>query len=226
MVDLHLPEELALDAAFWVLTNQFVPDQNVSASQRRPIPQNRQFPAGRFHESGFGGWRWDRRGRSLLRLGTLYLDARRLYVRRMSAPFEFQISTDQSPPENEKMPSYSDRGRILVEIEGPGSDDPSKYPRYELTVYDYDGDSSLMWLNEGIGIEYWINEEVEFWIPGWYVIEDVHGHYYRGTWGFDDDDEEWYHGEVRPATAEEIACGHLIGPQPTSALPTTSPSSS
>jgi hypothetical protein len=27
----------------------------------------------------------------------------------------------------------------------------------------------------------------------------------KGTWGFDDDDEDWYHKRVRPATAEEIA---------------------
>lgn len=127
------------------------------------------------------------------------------------------------PTDDHKYPSYSDSGRILVHIEGPG--DGSCYcGKYELTVYDYDGDSAVMWLNEGLGIDYWINEEVDIWIPGWYVIEDVHGYYYRGTWGFDDDTEEWYYGDVRPATPEEIQAQCLIGPRIKPEPPTTSPS--
>lgn len=40
---------------------------------------------------------------------------------------------------------------------------------------------------------------------GVWVIEDTTGHYFRGEWGFSDDDLDIYWGEHRPATMEELA---------------------
>jgi hypothetical protein len=132
------------------------------------------------------------------------------------------ISKDE-PEEEYELPAYSDRGDILVEVISINEKVPEFYhDHYETEVHYYDTESSLMWLNEGIGIDYWINtSDVSFPAPGWYVIEDVYGEYYRGTYGVDDDDEEWYHGEIRPARPEEIAALCVIKPVP----PTTSPSS-
>jgi hypothetical protein len=42
---------------------------------------------------------------------------------------------------------------------------------------------------------------------GWYVVENVTGHYIRGDGWTTDDDMEFYYDTVRPATAEEIALG-------------------
>jgi hypothetical protein len=40
---------------------------------------------------------------------------------------------------------------------------------------------------------------------GFYVVEDVTGVYTRGDGWTTDDDMDFYHGEVRPATNEEVA---------------------
>ena len=134
------------------------------------------------------------------------------------------VSYDPEPEQFEP-PSYSDRGRILINVLGPGDGGPY-CGRYELVVHGYDADSAVMWLEEGIGIEYWINEDIEIWIPGWYVIEGVHGVYTRGDGWTTDDDEDWYYDEIRPATSEEVTAQCLIGPRISSAAPTTSPSAS
>jgi len=98
-----------------------------------------------------------------------------------------------------EFPSYSKPGRILVEILGPGD---GCY-RYEAIVHSHDDDSSVFYMQEGIGFEFFL-DDVEIWIPGWYVIENIVGHYHRGDGWTTDDTEEWEWGEVRPATPEEI----------------------
>lgn len=41
--------------------------------------------------------------------------------------------------------------------------------------------------------------------PGWYVIENVTGFYAKGDGWEADDDIEFYCGDIRPATTEEIS---------------------
>lgn len=111
------------------------------------------------------------------------------------------IETDKEF-EEPKLPSYSDPGSILVKILTI-LDNPGSYYRYELDVLDYDSGSSVFWLNEGMGIDYWLNDAIDFKKPGYYVIEHVTGYYHRGDGYSTDDDEEWDYKQVRRATLRE-----------------------
>lgn len=94
-------------------------------------------------------------------------------------------------------PKYSDTTRILVQV-SHGYDDRG----WEYDVIDDDG-GCIFWINEGMGVDYWIDDYCTFEEPGTYVIEGITGRFYRGTWGFDDDDEDWEYTLIRPATEEE-----------------------
>ena len=113
---------------------------------------------------------------------------------------------DMTPIEAEdyELPSYREIGKIVVEV--LGKVDTSYHPgwAWEIDRYSYDG--SAFWINEGMGIDYFINDYIGDDIPGpgiW-TIEHIHGEYIKGDWGFTDDDEDWYWGDIRPATLEEI----------------------
>jgi hypothetical protein len=106
-------------------------------------------------------------------------------------------------PEEEPLPKYGDIGRVLVEILGPG--DTGVY-RWEADVVDYDG--SAFWINEGVGFDWWL-DDIDFPGPGWWVVEGIYGEYHRGDGWEIEDDEDWFHGEIRPATAEEIELKEL-----------------
>lgn len=113
---------------------------------------------------------------------------------------EFAILEDIE--EEYDYPSYKDKGYILVEIIRV-STNPDEIYRYELEVISYSG--SAFWIQEGEGFDYWINEYIDLELPGFYVIEDVHGYYHRGNWSWgEDDDVDWYFGNVRRASREEV----------------------
>jgi hypothetical protein len=103
-------------------------------------------------------------------------------------------------------PSYSTPGRILVLYHGPAA---MRYGKHECEVLDHDYDTSVFYIGEGMGMEYWLDEHIEFPAPGHYVIEGIKGEYIKGDWGFTEDDEEWEFASIRPATADEIASGEL-----------------
>lgn len=103
-----------------------------------------------------------------------------------------------------ELPSYGEYGKIIVEI--LGKVDSMWHPgwQWEIDRYTYEG--SAFWINEGIGIDYFINDYIREDIPGpgiW-VIDDIKGEYIKGDWGFTDDDEDWEWGDIRPATQDEI----------------------
>lgn len=100
-------------------------------------------------------------------------------------------------------PSYSTPGRILVEIRAVSSWRHPCY-RYEVEVLYYDAETSVFWINEGAGFEYWFDTYVDLELPGTYVFEGV-----TGEWGHTDDDEEWYFDVCRRATDDEVAAGCL-----------------
>ena len=107
------------------------------------------------------------------------------------------------PEEEYNPPSYSKKGWILVEI--LSIDDSGEfYSKYEVNVLNYDHGSSVVWLQEGVGIDYFCNTYCEFPAIGIYLIMGVHGEYIKGEWGFTDDDENWYFKRCRLATKEEI----------------------
>lgn len=115
---------------------------------------------------------------------------------------EFKIS--DLTEEEYDLPKYSDKGRILVRILSIDESTNALY-RYELDVLDYDHDSSVFWIYEGVDFEFWFDQyccDIEE--LGVYVVEGVCGEYIRGEWGFTDDDEEWEFESIRLATEEEI----------------------
>ena len=119
----------------------------------------------------------------------------------------FEINDEQSEESEEsELPSYDTPGRILVEISNIL--DKNNFHRYELTVHDYDSDTSIFWINEGVGFEYWFNE-CYFPCSDWYVVEGVVGEYIKGEWGFSDDDEKWEYTRIRHATIDEIKTKRL-----------------
>ena len=102
-----------------------------------------------------------------------------------------------------KPPGYGTKGWIIVEIVDVYKEGIIKYSVEEWAV---DQEASTYWISEGVGIEFWLEHCANFeFTPGWWVIEDVVGTYVKGDGWITDDDEEWEHGKIRPATPEEIA---------------------
>lgn len=100
-------------------------------------------------------------------------------------------------------PPYGVPGRMLIHIDSV-SCEPAPIFRYSAELIDYDPHSSVFWLLEGIGIEYFLDSYVDLEDPGYYVFEGVVGEYYRGDGWTTDDDEEWRYALCRRASAEEI----------------------
>jgi hypothetical protein len=111
----------------------------------------------------------------------------------------FSLS-EQVDDEND-LPSYSTPGRILFRLIG------SNEPAIKWTNVDpLDNDGSTLWIAEGMGIDFWVEAHLDLdtQLDGYYVVEGITGTYHRGTWGFDDDHEEWSFNLVRRASPEEI----------------------
>lgn len=116
------------------------------------------------------------------------------------------IDDKQEPAEEYSLPKYSDPGRILVRIDHvyTDKDRPHGWVRYELEVLDYDSDSSVCWIQEGVGFDDWLNDHCDFPKKGLYVVEGITGTYHRGNWSWgDDDSEDWEFERIRKATWRE-----------------------
>lgn len=120
--------------------------------------------------------------------------------------FQMLISSESSEEEKYELPSYKDPGSVVFINHGTpepyGNGDKSVY-QYDIEILDYDSDSSILWIQEGEGLEYWI-DQLDLPGPGVYVIENITGTYYRGDWGFDDDDVEWNHDEPKLAKYSDM----------------------
>lgn len=101
-------------------------------------------------------------------------------------------------------PRITTPGRILFQLI---SIDQNKSPtyRYETEVLDYDGDTGVFWISEGVGFDYWFDWMIDLQEPGFYVLEGVRGHWIRGDGWTTDDDEKWEFDLCRRATPDEIA---------------------
>ena len=98
------------------------------------------------------------------------------------------------------LPRYDEVGRILVNIIDLN---PCGMCKHEYEVLDYD--NCVFWINEGVGLEYWLDEYCEFISTGFYVIEGIKGECIRGDWTCGEDDNEvWEFKKIRQATDEEI----------------------
>ena len=101
------------------------------------------------------------------------------------------------PEEEPELPKYSDPGNILVLVSGQKPE--------EIEVMGYDSGSSVLWLQEGMGVEYWVRGLAVTWAaPGYYMITGVKGEYIRGDGYTIDDDEDWEFDEIRLATFDDL----------------------
>lgn len=113
----------------------------------------------------------------------------------------YLISTEPLDPEPE-YPKYSDPGRVLFRWY---KDHDFGVRGWSTEVYDYDPDSCLFLMEQGTGISYRIEQQLDLEQEGWYVAEGVTGsfHTYDGPNGREDSDEFDF-GIIRYATEEEI----------------------
>lgn len=102
-------------------------------------------------------------------------------------------------------PSYSNKGWLLFEIIGPSA---TGVYTYEIDRYEIDTQNSSFWIQEGMGVEYFIEEYAPKNLKaGWYVFDGIHGNIIKGDYYTIEDDEEWYFDNFREATEEEISSG-------------------
>lgn len=123
---------------------------------------------------------------------------------------EFAIEKTSDTSDDDHPPAYGTEGWVIAEIVHV---DPKPRGGFKYSVEEsaVDLEHSTFWIAEGIGVNYWLEHCVDFeFTPGWWVIESVVGTYIKGDGWMTDDDEEWEHGKVRPATAEEIATISVI----------------
>jgi hypothetical protein len=111
-----------------------------------------------------------------------------------------------------ELPRYETPGRILVCLWPPDT----KYYEYEVDVLDWDQDSCVFWINEGVGFDWWFSHHVALELPespGYFVLEGIKGYFYT-HWGPNgrEDDEEWEFAFCRRATPNEIETGLLSNP--------------
>jgi hypothetical protein len=100
---------------------------------------------------------------------------------------DFRPSPRRRRPDPE-LPRYETPGSILVEVFGEGED-------REFEVQDWDENTSVFWISEGAGFDWWLEQHVEFPAPGLYLIENIRGEYIRGEWGYSEDEENWYYDD-------------------------------
>jgi len=103
-------------------------------------------------------------------------------------------------------PSIRTPGWILVDVHvlepAPTSAHEDKC---EYEVLEWEGFSSVFWINEGVGFDWWLEERCQFPSSGVYLIENIRGDWIRGDGWMSEDREEWDHNDPRLATPEEIA---------------------
>ena len=113
-----------------------------------------------------------------------------------------------SPSTNEVHdgPSYRNAGYVLVEIYHVYAETlpTRRHDRYEMDILDYRGGCAEL-IAEGEGFEYWIEGHIDVELPGFYVIEEITGIYFKGEWAFTDDSVDYDFVSVRRATDQEIA---------------------
>lgn len=115
-----------------------------------------------------------------------------------------------APPDYDfEPPNYSIPGRVLFRWYR----DPEFFRSgWGIEIYDWDRDTSLFWMNEGVGISYQLEQMLDLDQEGWYVAQEITGSI-STYWGPDgrDDSEEWcIEGLIRYATEDEIKTEQLV----------------
>jgi hypothetical protein len=107
--------------------------------------------------------------------------------------------------EDYQLPSMTDKGDIIVHITGKVEDGYNEGD-WIIENYTYDHSTSPFWINEGMGVDYFISNYVGDNIPsiGYWTIENITGYYIRGDGWEIEDTEEYEWEKIRPATEAEV----------------------
>jgi hypothetical protein len=98
-------------------------------------------------------------------------------------------------------PKYSDPGEVLIYW------NPRPYNicwKADVVVLDCDPNSSVWWMMEGGGIEYWMRELLDLELEGYYVVSGIHGAYHKGDGYSTDDSEEWHFKLCQRASHDQV----------------------
>lgn len=99
-------------------------------------------------------------------------------------------------------PRGDEPGKIIFEViegDSPRWRHDDSWNDFEIGEYYYEG--GAFWINEGVGVDYFL--QTEFFCPGvgiW-AVEDITVRWHKDYYG--EVDEDWEHSEIRPATEEE-----------------------
>lgn len=102
------------------------------------------------------------------------------------------------PNDDWEPPAYSKRGDAIIDILEGG----------DVEVVDYDPDSSIFWIEEGEGWDFWVDDNCGSLAPGRYLISGIRGTYHLGDyWGSVDDDVSWGFKSIEPTSRETLLGG-------------------
>jgi hypothetical protein len=87
------------------------------------------------------------------------------------------------------LPKYSDIGWLKISIKFIDNN--------SIEIEDSDYDGCVFWINEGIGIDYFIKEYTDIRTDGEYLIKGIIGKYIKSDGYSTDDDERWYYDYER-----------------------------
>ena len=101
-----------------------------------------------------------------------------------------------------ELPSLKEKGYIIVKITGKVEEG---YYKDDWIIENYSYDGSAFWINEGMGVDYFINSFVCDDIPdiGFWTIEGITGSFTKGDGWEIDDEEDWEWETIRLATEKE-----------------------
>lgn len=123
-----------------------------------------------------------------------------------------ELTMIASPSEPEKF-DFNSPEDVLIKVVGPHDDDPTNFEwgnwSIESTtiirgVEGITGAASYEY-SYGAGLDYTIEAITECPGEGWFVVEGITGHFTKGDGWMTDDDMDFYHNGVRPATEQEVS---------------------
>lgn len=120
--------------------------------------------------------------------------------------FEIELAEDLDDEDyNGELPSGDKEGYIIVRVEHGEVDDDGNIlnsindlysSKWEYDVIEYDSDSAVFWITEGIGLDYFLDQYVDFPRPGIYKISGITVHWTKDYYGEVDEDWEWKYLEI------------------------------
>lgn len=124
------------------------------------------------------------------------------------------INRSPDQPDDDNLPIKLDSPEdVLIEVVGPHDDNPANLDWKNWSIESttvIGGEENIMGAasyeqSYGGFLDYTIQGLIDCPGAGWFVVKDITSVFHKGDGWMTDDDMDFYCGEVRPATPEEIA---------------------